>query len=37
VTLPRQEIDGCGIVRFKTQAVNDYFVIDLVRNEDLVI
>ena len=37
VTLPHQEIDGWSIVRSKTQAVHDHFVIDLAGHEDLVI
>jgi hypothetical protein len=32
VTWLHKKIDGCSIVRSKTQAVNDYLVIDLVRN-----
>ena len=37
MTLLHKEIDGWRIIRSKTQAVNDHFVIDLMRNEDLVI
>jgi hypothetical protein len=37
MTLPHKEIDGCGIFRSKTQAIDDHFVIDLAGHEDLAI
>jgi len=37
IALLDKEIDGWGIIRAKTQAVDDHFVIYLAGNEDIAI
>jgi hypothetical protein len=37
MALLHEEIDNWGIVRSKTQAIDDHFVIDLAGNEDIAV